>query len=85
VGGLFRHGTPPGDLSFDESAVSRLARPTGEWQDLEFTVQGDTLTVRLNGTEVTRAGNIVKQPGYVGVQGEVGAIEIRSFEVAALP
>lgn len=85
VGGLFRHGMPPGDLAFDQAAVEKLSRGTNEWQDLEFTVSGDTLTVRFNGTEVTRAGNIVRQPGYVGLQAEVGALEFRSIEIAATP
>ena len=85
VGGLFRHGMPAGDLAFDQTSVGKLSRGTGEWQDLELTVTGDTLSVTFNGTEVTRAGNIVRQPGYVGLQGEVGGVEFRSIEVAALP
>jgi hypothetical protein len=82
VGGLFRHGMPPGDLAFDQAAAEKLSRGTNEWQDLEFTVSGETLTVRFNGSEVTRAGNIVRQPGYVGLQAEVGALEFQSIEVA---
>ena len=82
VGGLFRHGMPPGDLTFDQAAVEKLSRGTNEWQDLDFTVSADTLTVRFNGTEVTRAGNIVRQPGYVGLQAEAGALEFRSIEIA---
>ena len=82
VAGLFRHGMPAGDLTFDPAAVEKLSRGTGEWQDLEFTVSGETLTVRFNGTEVTRAGNIVRQPGYVGLQAEMGALEFRSIEIA---
>jgi hypothetical protein len=83
VGGLFRHGMPPGDISFDESVAAKLARPTGEWQDLALTVTGETLTVRLNGTEITRAANIVRQHGYIGLQAELGALEFRVIEVAA--
>lgn len=84
VGGLFRHGMPPGDVTFDQPAVEKLSRGTNEWQDLEFTVSGETLTVRFNGSEVTRAGTIVRQPGYVGLQAEVGALEFRSIEIAEL-
>ena len=82
VGGLFRHGMPPGEIAFDQPLVEKLTRGTGQWQDLAFTVAGETLVVRLNGTEVTRASNIVQQPGYVGLQAEVGALEFRSIEVA---
>jgi hypothetical protein len=85
AGGLFRHGMPPGELTYDQPAVEKLSRGTNEWQDLEFTVSGETLTVRFNGSEVTRAGNIVRQPGYVGLQAEVGALEFRSIEVSTSP
>ena len=82
VGGLFRHGMPNGEIAFDQPLVEKLSRGTGEWQDLEFTVAGETLIVRLNGSEVTRAGGIVRQPGYLGLQGEVGAVEYRAIEIA---
>ena len=82
VGGLFRHGMPPGEITFDQPLVEKLSRGTGEWQELTFTVAGETLTVRFNGTEVTRAANIVKQPGYIGLQAEVGVVEFRAIEVS---
>lgn len=82
VGGLFRHGMPPGEITFDQPLVEKLSRGTGEWQDLAFTVAGETLTVRFNGTEVTRAANIVKQAGYIGLQAEVGVVEFRAIEVS---
>ena len=85
VGGLFRHGMPPGEIAFDQPLVEKLSRGTGEWQDLAFAVSGETLTVRFNGMEVTRAANIVRQPGYIGLQAEVGALEFRSVEVASVP
>ena len=82
VGGLFRHGMPPGEITFDQALVEKLSRGTGEWQDLEFTVAGDTLTVRFNGTEVTRAGNITRQAGPIGIQAETGAVEFRSIAIS---
>ncbi len=82
VGGLFRHGMAPGEIEFDQPLVEKLTRGTGAWQDLAFTVAGETLTVRFNGTEVTREANIVKQPGYIGLQAEVGALEFRALEVS---
>jgi hypothetical protein len=82
VGGLFRHGMPPGDITFDQPAVEQLSRGTGEWQQLDVTVAGDMLTVRFNGTEVTRAGGIAIQPGHIGIQAETGVVEFRSIEIA---
>ena len=81
VGGLFRHGTPDGELTFDEAKASGLSKPTGEWQMLEIDAVGDRLTVRLNGTEVMQAGNIAQARGYVGIQAEAGIIEYRSLEI----
>jgi hypothetical protein len=85
VGGLFRHGMPPGEITFDQALVEKLSRGTGEWQDLEITVAGDTLTVRFNGSQVTRAANIVNQPGHIGFQAETGVVEFRSIELAGSP
>ena len=81
VGGLFRHGTPAGETSFDAAAVEKAAKPTGEWQSLEVDVLGDRLSARLNGTEVLRAATIVNATGYIGLQGETGALDIRVVEL----
>jgi hypothetical protein len=81
VGGLFRHGVPAGETSFDAAAVEKAAKPTGEWQTLEVDVVGDRLTARLNGTEVLRAATIVNPAGYIGLQGETGALDIRVIEL----
>jgi hypothetical protein len=81
VGGLFRHGMPDGELNFDDAKAANLSKPTGEWQAIEIDAIGDRLTVRLNGTEVMRAGNIANRSGYIGIQGEVGALEFRAIEI----
>ena len=81
VGGLFRHGMPAGEMTFDPAVVEKLNRPTGEWQVLEVDVAGDQLTARFNGTEVLRAGNIANSSGYIGFQAETGAIEVRSVAI----
>lgn len=83
VGGLFRHGMPAGETTFDPAVVEKLARPTGEWQTLEADVLGDRLTARFNGTEVLRAGNIATPRGFLGLQGETGIVEFRAIEVRA--
>jgi hypothetical protein len=81
VGGLFRHGMPSGDLSFDPALVEKLNKPAMEWQLLEVDVVGRELTVRLNGTEVMRAGNIANPRGHIGLQGETGALEFRRVDI----
>ena len=81
VGGLFRHGMPPGETDFDEGRVERLSAGTGAWQTLDLEVAGEQLIVRLNGTEVMRAGNIIRASGYIGIQGEAGAVEYRAIAI----
>jgi hypothetical protein len=81
VGGLFRHGMPDGELSFNPADASRLSRPNGEWQVIEVDAIGDRLAVRLNGSEISRAGNIANPRGYVGIQAEAGTIEFRDVGI----
>jgi hypothetical protein len=84
VGGLFRHGMPPGPAEFDAATVEKVAKPTGEWQTLEVDVTGDRLVARLNGTEVLRAMEIANPRGYLGLQAETGTVEFRSVEIREL-
>jgi len=81
VGGLFRHGMPSGETDFDQTAVERLSAGTGAWQTLDVEVAGERLVARLNGSEVMRAGNISRASGYIGIQGEAGAVEYRAIAV----
>jgi hypothetical protein len=81
VGGLFRHGMPPGDATLDEQAVTRLFRGTGVWQVLEIELIADRLLIRLDGGEVLRAGGMSRTSGYIGVQGEAGVVEYRAIQI----
>ena len=81
VGDLFRHQTPPGNLDFDPDLSGRTSTGTGEWQTIEIEAVGATLTVRLNGTLLSRADNIANPTGYIGIQSELGAIEFRTIEI----
>ena len=85
VGGLFRHGMPAGDMTFDPATASLVSTGTGEWQLLEIDVRGSDLVVRLNGTEVNRAGNIGNSPGYIGLQAETGTVEYRAIAIRETP
>jgi hypothetical protein len=84
VGGLFRHGMPPGPAEFDAAAVEKVAKPTGEWQTLEVDATGNRLVARFNGAEVLRAMEIANPRGYIGVQAETGTVEFRSVEIREL-
>ena len=81
VGGLFRHGMPPGETTLDRDAVQAAFTGTGEWQLLEIEVAGTELTVQLNGALVTRASGISDVTGYIGIQSETSAVEFRRIDI----
>lgn len=83
VGGIFRHGRPPGDTRFDASLAEQASTGTGEWQTLVVDVSGERLTADLNGIRLTDAAGITNPSGFIGFQAETGAIEIRAVEIAA--
>jgi hypothetical protein len=85
VGGLFRHGMPPGETALDRAAVSAAFTGTGEWQLVEIEVAGTEITVELNGTVVTRASELEDVEGYVGIQSETSAVEFRRIEIQEAP
>jgi len=81
LGGLFRHAMPDAPTRFDEAAARRVTLPTGEWQRLEISVEGDEVRARINGTLVLEAEGIGNTSGYIGLQGETGALEFRSVRI----
>jgi hypothetical protein len=83
IGNIYRHGNPGGETQFDSQAALQAAKKTGEWQTFEIDIQGDRLTVSLNGTVVTRAANLANPSGHIGIQGEAGIVDYRSIEIRA--
>ena len=81
IGNLYRHRVAPGETVFDADAALAAAKGTGEWQLFEIEVVDDRLTVQLNGVVVTRASGIVNPRGYIGIQGETGALEYRTIAI----
>lgn len=81
VGGVFRHGKPPGETRFDPAVAARVSTGTGQWQVLEIEVAGTTLVARLNGTPLTEAAEIDNPSGYIGIQAETGELEFRAIEI----
>lgn len=81
VGGIFRHGKPPGETRFDAALAASASMGTGEWQVLEIEVLGSELRAALNGVELTRASGIENPRGFIGIQAETGALEFRRIEI----
>jgi hypothetical protein len=84
LGGLFRHGMPAGETVFDPEIVRAAFTGTGEWQLVEMEVVGTELTVKLNGTLVTRATGMSDVAGFLGIQSETSAVEFRRVDIERL-
>lgn len=82
LGDIFRHpGTAPGKTEFNGEALQKAVKKMGEWQEYEIEVMGSTLTVKLNGVQITRAENLSNPRGYIGLQGESDLVEYRKIEI----
>lgn len=81
IANLYRHRVAPGETRFDADRALAAAKPTGEWQVFEIDVAGDRMTARLNGADVLDAAGIVNPRGFIGIQGETGALEYRRIDI----
>jgi hypothetical protein len=84
LGGLFRHGMPPGETHFDETLARRMTAPTGQWQTLAIEVRGEHVVADVNGVRVLDADGIGNARGFIGLQGETDAVEFRSVRIREL-
>lgn len=81
---VYRHRIADGETAFQRSKVFDLYSGVGEWQDMEITVVGDLLSVRLNGDLVTTARDIINPTGRIGFQSEAGVVQYRNLEIHEL-
>jgi hypothetical protein len=58
--------------------------PPGEWNRYEITVDGDTITLMLNGQMVNEATGCDVRPGRIGLQSEGGVIHFRTVTLTSL-
>jgi hypothetical protein len=81
-GSLFRQGgVPQGETTFDFAAAGKAYSPVGEWNHYEIEAYKTWITVRVNGVTVSRAENVGVPEGPLGIQCEVGIVEIRNLDV----
>lgn len=59
-------------------------KPAGEWNTLEITARGRTLTLWVNGAVTATFGECGAARGLVGVEGEGYRIEFRNLKVKEL-
>jgi hypothetical protein len=68
-------------------ATRRCSRPVGAWNVFEVRASGATITVKLNGEDVSRLDDAVRlRRGHVGLQNhhEGSAVQFRYLRIAAL-
>ena len=81
IANLYRHRVAPGETKYDGDAAMKAVRPTGQWQEVEIEAAGSRITATLNGIPVLDAADIVNPRGFIGIQGETGALEYRRIEI----
>ena len=57
----------------------KLLKPTGQWNTLEIICDGRRCEVKLNGVVASTASDLEQRKGYLGLQGENGALEFRNL------
>jgi hypothetical protein len=68
----------------DLDKIKQVYRGAREWNTYEITCRGEELTVKLNGSVVTKARNINNSSGHVGIQAEHGLLEFRNLGIKTL-
>ncbi len=64
--------------------IKDAEKPLGEWNKYEITLQGDKLSLTINGEKVNEAHGLTMGPGTIGLQSEGGPIQFRTVELTPL-
>lgn len=71
------------DLQFDEQKMNQAKRPVGEWNQMEITCKGNSITTKLNGGIVSQA-TVKQTEGLVCIKTDGSLIRYRNFEIKSL-
>jgi hypothetical protein len=86
--GGFLFGQTPGSdgqkQKFNQKAPDGRVKPAGEWNTVEITSKGRTLTLWVNGAITCRFEACGLEKGYLGLEGEGYRIEFRNLKVKKL-
>ena len=88
---------PTGDGAiYNQAAPAKFAsKPAGQWNQVEATIQGNRVTVVLNGVKIhdqvvvkgptgAQLDNLVNEPGAIFVQGDHGSVAFRNMRIKVL-
>lgn len=83
-GGFLFGQTPAKDgqkQRFNQKAANGRVKPAGEWNAVEITAEGRTLTLWVNGAMTCRFEDCGLDRGYLGLEGEGYRIEFRNLKI----
>ena len=75
----------PKFFSLTKEVEDGRVKPAGEWNTMEVTARGKTLTLSVNGAVTCQFDNCGMPEGHVGFEGEGYRVEFRNVKVKKLP
>jgi hypothetical protein len=84
-GAIFPLGGAKIQAGSDPVAQKSAVRPVGEWNKMQVTCQGGTITSLLNGVEVAKGEKAEPARGAIGWQSEGKPVRFRDIRIKALP
>jgi hypothetical protein len=86
----FLFGVTPTDgeqgkfFSLKDKVTSNRVKPAGQWNTIEITARGKTLTLWVNGAVTCQFDGCGRKSGHVGLEGEGYRIEFRNLQLKQL-
>ena len=71
-------------FNLSKQVTDMRVKPAGEWNTLELTARGKTLTLWINGGTTCQFEDCGREKGYLGLEGEGYRIEFRNLKVKEL-
>ncbi len=81
--------------NFSDGAIKRVnlskemkenrVKPAGEWNRYEIRVEGERVTLSVNGAVVSELGGVGLRRGYIGLEAEGYEITFRNLKLQVLP
>ena len=71
-------------FNLSKQVTEQRVKPAGEWNTLEITARGKTLTLWVNGAVTCQFNECGADHGYLGLEGEGYRIEFRNLKVKEL-
>lgn len=84
-GAIFAVGASKVEAKSDPAAQKAAVKPVGEWNKIQITGKGGTITTLLNGTEVAKADKAEPTRGPIAWQSEGKPIRFREIKIRPLP